>query len=56
MAKEMFVEVYEINSEFCYLHILIVFFHADLRIFMGYIGLGKRGNSFLNDCRKKQNT
>jgi hypothetical protein len=52
MIEEPFVEVYEVDLDFFYLHILIKKFHVDLRIFMGYIGLRKKGNSFKNDYRK----
>jgi hypothetical protein len=43
MVEETFVKVYEVDLEFCYLHILIVVFHVDLRIFMEYIKLGNKG-------------
>ncbi len=43
MVEETFIKVYQVNLEVCYLHILIVFFHADLRIFTKYINLGNKG-------------
>ncbi len=37
MIEEIFVDVYEVDLQFCYLHILIIVFHAGLKIYMGYI-------------------
>jgi len=42
MVKKMFVEVYEVNSEFCYLHILIVFFPCGFKDFYGIYWLRKK--------------
>jgi hypothetical protein len=35
MVEEMFIKVYEVDLEFCYLHILIVFFPCGLKDFYG---------------------
>jgi hypothetical protein len=43
MAKEMFVEVYEVNLEFCSLHILIVVFPCGFKDFYGICWLKKKG-------------
>jgi hypothetical protein len=37
MVEKMFVEVYEIDLEFCYLHILIVVFPCGFKDFYGDI-------------------
>jgi hypothetical protein len=42
MTKKIVVKVYEVDLEFSYLNILIKKFYVDLRIFMEYIGLGKK--------------
>jgi hypothetical protein len=43
MVGETFVEVYEINLEFCYLHILIVVFPCGFKDFYGIYRLRKGG-------------
>jgi hypothetical protein len=43
MIEKTFVKVYETDLEFCYLHLLVYFFHVDLRIFMECIDLRKKG-------------
>jgi hypothetical protein len=53
MAKETFVKVYEVDLEFCYLHILIVFFPCGFKDFYGIYILRKEGVSCLKMTIKK---
>jgi hypothetical protein len=53
MVKETFVEVYEVNLKFCYLHILWLFFHVDLKIFNWIYRLKKEGVTHLKVTIKK---
>jgi hypothetical protein len=41
MVKETFVEVYEVDLEFCYLHILIAIFPCGFKDFYGIYWLRK---------------
>jgi hypothetical protein len=53
MDEEMFVQVYQVNLEFCYLHILIVVFPCGFKDFYGIYRLRKKkGILFKVDCKK----
>jgi len=43
MIEETFVQVYEVDLEFCYLHILIIFFPCGFKDFYGIYWLCKEG-------------
>ncbi len=43
MVEETFVEVYEIDLKFCYLHILTVVFPCGFKDFYGMYWLKKEG-------------
>jgi hypothetical protein len=47
MAEETFIKAYEINLEFCYLHILIIFFPCGFKKNYGIYKLRKEGVSRL---------
>jgi hypothetical protein len=54
MPKETFVEVYEINLKFYYLHILLVVFPCGFKDFYGIYGLEKERVSHLKMIVKKK--
>jgi hypothetical protein len=53
MVDEMFIEVYEINLEFFYLHILIIIFPCVFKDFYGIYWLRKEGVTHLKMTIKK---
>ncbi len=56
MAEKMFVEVYEVDLEFCYLHLLIVVFPCGFKDFYGIYRLKKEGVTHLKMIIGKKKT
>jgi hypothetical protein len=56
MVEESFIKAYEINLEFFYLHILIIFFPCGFKDFYGIYKLRKEGVFRLKMTIEKKNT
>jgi hypothetical protein len=54
MIEETFVQVYEVDLEFCYLHILIIFFPCGFKDFYGIYWLCKEGVTRLKITIEKE--
>jgi hypothetical protein len=56
MVEKMFEEVYEVNLEFYYLHILIIIFPCGFKDFYGIYWLKKEGVTHLKMIVGKKKT